>query len=309
MTNINHLTRTMTEGILLGENDQSHLWDLHRTWTFAHEGETATCVIPCGDLLQTILNRPLSNYIFHVIRWPPNHGADQSLLPIIVHADPLSGDDVLRHLPLDLCPIEGVLGAIVDLIDSLEIRPLRQFVQHVFRRRDVATQFWTMPAAAKHHHAFRGGLAAHTLEVAIDLARQGSLEAHERELTIAGGLLHDIGKVWSYTNDMFPNPASRAMGHELIGLSRLEEPLKILEKAWPDGAYAMRVLLNGSGRMRHDGTLPSALIARLRAADQRSCEQDRSRTKGTGVWVPKAWSGPVRMPALVPLHKPDDLAF
>lgn len=86
------------------------------------------------------------------------------------------------------------------------------------------------------------------------------------------------------------------MGHELIGLSRLERELKVLEHEWPDGAYALRVVLSGCGRMRQDGSMPSALVARLKAADQRSCEQEQSRKKPGQVWTPGTWP-----PALPPV--------
>ena len=131
------------------------------------------------------------------------------------------------------------------------------------------------------------------------MAGHSALEGHERELCIAAGLLHDIGKVWSYTPDMFLNSAASAMGHELVGFCRLERELKTLEKEWPDGAYAMRVLLSGCGRMRKDGTMPTALVARLKAADQRSCEQERSRKKPDQAWTPRSW-----LPSLPPLDLP-----
>lgn len=109
---------------------------------------------------------------------------------------------------------------------------------------------------------------------------------------MAAGLLHDIGKLWSYTPDMFLNTAARAMGHELVGLSRLERELKILEGEWPDGAYAMRILLSGCGRMRQDGSMPSALVARLKAADQRSCELERNGRDPKQTWKPNRWLPP-----------------
>lgn len=310
MNNTIFPTRTMTEGVLLGTPDQLKVGDSQKIWTLGHSGRSLACMIPSTELVSEILNRPLTTYMFPVLQWPSNREAHAATaVPIVTHAHWLGDFDVLRHLPDNLCPVEGVLASVVDLIDSIRIEPLHDFVQQAFQQRDVNEQFWTMPASGKHHHAFPGGLAAHTLEVARDLANQSSLEDHERELAIAAGLLHDIGKVWSYTDDMFPNTASRAMGHELIGLSRLEEPLKLLERAWPDGAYAMRVLLNGSGRMRRDGTMPSALVARLRAADQRSCEQDRTKSKVTRVWVPKAWSAPRHVPTLVPNNEPHDVVF
>ena len=75
-------------------------------------------------------------------------------------------------------------------------------------------------------------------------------------------------------------------------LSRLERELKILEGEWPDGAYAMRVLLSGCGRMRQDGSMPSALVARLKAADQRSCELERNGRDPKQAWKPNRWLPP-----------------
>src|SRR3546814_20034640 len=80
-----------------------------------------------------------------------------------------------------------------------------------------------MPASAKHHHARPGGLPVHSLEVAEDLAGHIGLSDTERDLGVAGALLPDIGKVWSYTPDMFPNSANLAMGHALIGLCALAQ--------------------------------------------------------------------------------------
>ena len=65
----------------------------------------------------------------------------------------------------------------------------------IFREREVVARFWTMPASARHHHALPGGLAVHSLEVARNLAGQAAVGGHERDLCIAAGLLHDIGKV------------------------------------------------------------------------------------------------------------------
>ncbi len=182
--------------------------------------------------------------------------------------------------------------SILELIETIDTPPLHRMLWRIFREREVVARFWTMPASARHHHALPGGLAVHSLEVARDLAGQAAVGGHERDLCIAAGLLHDIGKVWSYTPDMFLNTAARAMGHELVGLSRLERELKILEGEWPDGAYAMRVLLSGCGRMRQDGSMPSALVARLKAADQRSCELERNGRDPKQAWKPNRWLPP-----------------
>ena len=90
---------------------------------------------------------------------------------------------------------------------------------------------------------------------------------------------------------MLLNEAGLAMGHELIGLSRLEPELVGLEQLWPDGAYVMRCLLSGHTHRRSNGTIPTSLLARIKACDQRSCERDRVRNPNSSspVWVPQPW--------------------
>lgn len=127
----------------------------------------------------------------------------------------------------------------------------------------------------------------HSLEVAEDIATQSSLTRAERDLGIAAALLHDIGKVWSCDGRRLTR-AAQAMGHELLGLSRLEQALSVLEDAWEDGAHAMRVLLSGQARRRADGSHPYALVQRLRACDQRSAEHARhtGSSRAGRAWMP-----------------------
>lgn len=200
----------------------------------------------------------------------------------------------LCYLPHDYCPVEGVVIGIRNLLGRIKARPLYRFIVDVLQRRDIHQTFWTMPASRRDHHSFAGGLAAHSLEVTSDLMAHAELSDVERDLGVAGALLHDIGKVWSYTEDMLPNTAGLAMGHELVGLCRLEPELLELEDHWPDGAYVMRALLSGQPWKRGNGTLPSSLLPRIKACDQRSCERDLATRGGhrnrRPAWTPEPWT-------------------
>ena len=288
-------------GILLGTLDQYVADQPEKRWQLCDGLSRIDCLIPSTDLLHELLSGPITTCRLQVANWSQDGVVTGDQVPVLTSAwpDDAQEDDSLYQLPMDICPAEGVFMGVLELIETLNVPPLYRMMVRIFREREVVDRYWTTPASARHHHAFPGGLAAHSLEVARDLASQSSLDRHERELCVAAGLLHDIGKLWSYTPDMFLNTAARAMGHELIGLSRLERELKVLEGEWPDGAYALRVVLSGCGRMRQDGSMPSALVARLKAADQRSCEQERSRKKPGQTWTPRSW-----LPSLPPLDLP-----
>lgn len=255
-------------------------------------------VIASDDLVHHLLTQPLAAYRFRLVDWVGRTQDPFRIPAVVVEAERLRGASALDYLPLETCPVSGVLQETLALIGDIQAEPLQRLVRRILEERDVHAQYWTMPASARHHHAHPGGLAEHSLDVARDIATQGQLTAIERDLGIAGGLLHDIGKVWAYTADMFPNAAGLAMGHELIGLARVERHLQTLESHWPDGAYAMRVLLSGCNRVRADGSPPSALVARIRACDQRSCERDQGHpTRKSRSWVPKPWLPPVEFGA------------
>lgn len=229
----------------------------------------------------------------HVHRFYLTQPHDAKSRPFLLETewDPLGQG--LCYLPQDYCPVDGVVIGIRNLLGRIKTRPLSDFVATVLQRRDVHQAFWTMPASRRDHHSFDGGLAAHSLEVASDLMAHAGLSEMERDLGAAGALLHDIGKVWSYTEDMFPNVAGLAMGHELVGLCRLEPQLLELEDRWADGAYVMRALLGGQSWKRGNGTLPSSLLPRIKACDQRSCERDLAASGGhhnrRPVWTPQPW--------------------
>lgn len=279
-------------------------------WHLTDGTEIISCVIPSSDLARELRSRPLIAHSLQVAKWSTDGSPAAAPLPLLISAAPdPDREHPLRFLPEALCPIRGVVEDTMDLIHQIEADPLRRMVERVFLRRDVTRQYWRMSAAWQHHHAFPGGLALHSLEVAQDLEGQTTLAGHERDLCIAAGLLHDIGKVWAYTDEMRLTEEAKAIGHERIGLRRLNDELDMLEYEWADGAHAMAVLLDGSTRRRPDGSMPSALVARLKAADQLSCERERQGRDQHGVWVPRPWQRKASLRLVTPVPKEEFVPF
>ena len=277
------------EGILLGTLDDWESDQPGKVYELCDGVTRLPVVIPNEHVAHNLLSKPLMTHRFQIVdRKSAGNGAD--LLPaVVIDAWSVDMQYALLELPPDQCPIPDVLPQTLARIESLITTPLRTMLKRIFMDREVSKTYWTMPASARHHHAYPGGLAKHSLEVANDLAGQAHLSEVESDLGVAGALLHDIGKVWAYQDNMHLSPAGLAMGHELLGLSRLEKELSLLESDWPDGAYALRVLISGCGRTRPDGSLPMALLARIKAADQRSCELDKTTRRGGRSWIPQPW--------------------
>ncbi|HRO63231.1 hypothetical protein [Thermomonas sp.] len=262
--------------------------DLPRTVYLGIGGSRVNALAFYSPWLERALEAPLHGWTLQLVDI-----GTFSRIPLLLglEDDPfVSGLDLL---PEDSCPIDGTVRWVRSLVNMIKTEPLHMFVHRVLERRDVAGTFWTIPASGRDHHSHAGGLAQHSAEVADDLSQHHGLDDLELDLGIAGALLHDIGKVWSYTEDMFPNAASLAMGHELVGLSRLEPELAQLESQWPDGSFVIRSLLSGNPRVRENGSLPSSLLQRIKACDQRSCERERMRNGRKKhlrpVWTPCTW--------------------
>ena len=94
-----------------------------------------------------------------------------------------------------------------------------------FRRR-----YEECPASTAGHHAELGGLLKHTCEVAqIALAVCANHPGVDRELVLAGALLHDIGKLESYRwEGCFETSVPGAvLGHVVLGALLLERRVRV----------------------------------------------------------------------------------
>jgi hypothetical protein len=183
------------------------------------------------------------------------------------HDQPLS-----NLLPEILCPINGVVRQVSALIDGLRNKPLRRFMTRALLNQEALHGYWTSPASRRDHHAYPGGLAEHSLEVATMLATSTGLPEEDRELGIVFALLHDYGKIWCYDPIAFDPVNPRE--HEAHGLAKLEFDLLYLRR---DNARLgdLMVELLGGARAPREGRYPLAIGRIVRSFDQMSCEKTR----------------------------------
>jgi 3'-5' exoribonuclease len=104
---------------------------------------------------------------------------------------------------------------------------MRGFLKYVFFECDIWSTFNIWPAAVSLHHAYVGGLLEHSLAVAQSAAGiaqnylAGGFDIN-RDVVIAGALLHDLGKLESYRLSPAPEMTLRGnvVDHIVLGYHR-----------------------------------------------------------------------------------------
>lgn len=219
--------------------------------------------------------------------WPPHHAKPRHVLKanvgflslavpdghsgLLVYVEPDDELDVFALIPPDAGHNNDTVLRLRDVVDACQTTALRRFLSNAFSLEPVYRWFWTCPGSQRHHHAYKGGLADHSIEMAEHVQASTALDPSQRDLGIAFALVHDLGKIWLYDDD---NQHLRPMGHQFTGLVKLQEPLDQLESEWPDGATILRTLLAGNRWMKGNNKHAPAIGTVVRAFDQLSAERD-----------------------------------
>ncbi len=120
-------------------------------------------------------------------------------------------------------PIDELWNRLSKLSKSIN-KPLGELVSIIIN--EYAKKLRIMPASVNHHHPLKGGFLKHlvtTGEMTSDLLRQ--YPSLNRDLVLAGIILHDIGKVKSINDDLVPShtDAGKLIGHIVLGRDMVME--------------------------------------------------------------------------------------
>lgn len=139
--------------------------------------------------------------------------------------------DLADFLPETDRDINIMVEELKALVASLKDPNLKRLLIAFFGDPELLAQFRVAPAAKGMHHVYLGGLLEHSLAVAklVD-AMMPLYEGLNRDLLIAGALLHDIGKVreMTYMRSFDYSDEGKLIGHITIGVEMLQERITSL---------------------------------------------------------------------------------
>ena len=150
-------------------------------------------------------------------------------------------------LPSSRRPPEDILADIEALCQQhLRYPPWRKLTRLVLRDVEVRRRLLLAPGAKSIHHAYRGGLLEHTLQVAYLCLAVTQLYADmDHEILLVAAVLHDVGKAWELDLGVSRDytDSGRLIGHITLGVEVLEPFVPKVKDLDPDLLVHLKHLL------------------------------------------------------------------
>ncbi len=188
--------------------------------------------------------------------------------------------DTLQSLPRVYSPAPKVFDQLVKTVQSLQSKHLCVFLTRVLERKDRLEAFLNAPASVNYHHAYPGGLLEHSLNVANNAVamlrlNEPSMSRLMQETCFVAGLLHDIGKTYTYDSKGKPNAVWKLCSHDVFTLEACAYGLAYLDKHSPDLAIILRHVWTCASPGARYGQKAAITLARyIRDADGQSAMAD-----------------------------------
>ena len=144
--------------------------------------------------------------------------------------------DEADFVTLDSAEIDQMRSRLIEILRKIKLAPLARLTGCFLDDPEFMGKFCRAPAAMKNHHAYRGGLLEHVLNLCeLVLAVAPRYPQLDQDKLLAGAFLHDAGKVdeLSYERETAYTDEGQLLGHMALGLGMIDE--KVREAVRKDG--------------------------------------------------------------------------
>jgi 3'-5' exoribonuclease len=165
--------------------------------------------------------------------------------------------DPVDLLDVPAVPYEQLVADLEALIETIQDRHLRDLLERLLSDRSEVGRRWREAPAAKYYHqAYRHGLLEHSLSVAKGVsAISATFPGIDRDVAVAGALIHDIGKVDAYTTrgeSIELSDAGRLLGEIPLGYYTVRREIEETPGFPPETAQAvLHIVLSHHGLLEH----------------------------------------------------------
>lgn len=141
-----------------------------------------------------------------------------------------NGIEPSDFLPSTARDCTQMIERLQSITNTIKNRRIRLLIESFWKDEAFLAAFKTAPAAKMMHHAYIGGLLEHTLSLALLADRVADhYEGIDRDLLLAGCVLHDIGKIreFEYDTRIDYSDEGRLVNHIVIGIGMLDEKMAL----------------------------------------------------------------------------------
>ncbi len=164
--------------------------------------------------------------------------------------------DLSDFLPASERDLDSLYDEFKEAVSSIQNSHLRSLLELLLKDSSVTEKLKVTPGGKLWHHAYVGGLLQHTLRVVQVCEKAASMyELVDRDLLITGALVHDIGKISSYSARGFFDytDEGRLIGHIVSGNELIDRKIQMIEDFPSELALRLKHLI-----LSHQGELEFA---------------------------------------------------
>ena len=158
-------------------------------------------------------------------------------------------DDITHLLPNGDFDHQEYENKLQKLIKGVMTPGMRLLLENIFSG-SLYDKFLINPAGMRLHHAYIGGLLQHSVDVAgIAQALAERIGGVDKDLIVAGALLHDIGKLREISSDIgFPyTMEGRLLGHVAMSAVMVQEAAAKAKVTGPKLQQLLHIVLSHHG--------------------------------------------------------------
>ena len=158
-------------------------------------------------------------------------------------------DDITHLLPNGDFDHQEYENKLQKLIKGVMTPGIRLILENIFSGT-LYDKFLINPAGMRLHHAYIGGLLQHSVDVAmLAIAMAESIGGVDKDLIVAGALLHDVGKLREISASMgFPyTTEGRLLGHISMSAAIVQEAAAKARVTGPKLQQLLHIILSHHG--------------------------------------------------------------
>ena len=190
--------------------------------------------------------------IGRISEFPPDSGKYNMVVNLI---DELKEDEYLLEdfVMISQNNSNDQIKEIKRAIDEVQDTHIKSLLKAFFCDDDFTKEFYMAPAAIVHHHNYMGGLLDHSVEI-LEICRTMCkiFSDLNKDLLYCGVLLHDIGKIKTYTYGTGPIGFSEEgdlLDHTYISCEMVKERMITLETPEEISNQILHMILSHHGYM------------------------------------------------------------